>query len=378
MKNIYFDNAATGFPKSREVISAVASAMEICGNAGRSGHIYSENASKTLYDCREKLAFTFGSVPENVVLCSNATMALNLALKGVGSGRRGAALISDLEHNSVRRPLFALSKNGVRTDVFRTDLHDDGETVKNFKEALKDDTSICVITHASNVCGRILPVEALAKEAKKKSKAIITVADASQTAGTFPISLENSDIDILCFPGHKGLYGPLGTGALIVNPKSEISFDTVIEGGSGISSEELTMPYLLPERMEAGTLNAPAFAGLSAACDKCSYCFEELTGMNRELIEGLRNVKKIKICGGPENDFEKFVPTTLINADGMTADALSDHLNMNGFCVRSGLHCSPLAHEKLGTIETGGVRISLGKNNRRSEIERLLKVLNDI
>ncbi len=367
----YFDNAATGFPKSKSVINEITKALSRCGNPGRSEHEYSVYASEVLYSVRETLAKFFSTDPENVILCPSSTYALNMAIKGLYKDN-SKIIISDLEHNSVYRPAIATGK----TCVFCTDIENDENTLYEFKKTITTDTSIAVVTHASNVCGRILPVEEMANSSHKNGT--LFILDASQTAGYIPIDLSNSNIDVVCIPGHKGFYGPMGTGALIVNPKSRLEFKTIIEGGAGSMSLEKTMPLNLPERLEAGTCNVHDFAGLNIALKECvfdkGYDFQKYIFT----INNLKKINNLTIYGYSEKNSNKYVPVILFNAKGIPSDKFSERLKDKGFCVRSGFHCSPLAHEKLQTGEFGAVRISIGKKNTFKECEELVYAINDI
>ena len=293
---IYFDNAATTLPKSKGALRAYKKAFQSCGNASRGGHPFAARASEHLYLCRERLAERFGTEPERVVLTMNATHAINLAVKGLI--REGDVLISDLEHNAVYRPLYALEKQGrIRIRVFHADLDDDEATVRRFRAALDENVRACVVTHASNICGRVLPLAALSEAARQAGVPLI--CDASQTAGHFDLQLrELPGVTALCMPGHKGLYGPLGTGALLVSPFFGGSFETLLEGGSGSFSADPEMPALLPERLEAGTMNAPAFAGLAAAVAEKSASGKE-EQIFSYLLSGLRETEGVTLYGAP-------------------------------------------------------------------------------
>ena len=263
---VYFDHAATGFPKSDTVLRAMAMAHRSMGNPGRSGHLPARLAEETVFRCRTKLAELFGSTPENVVLTAGATMALNLAVKGLYVP--GCEVVtSDLEHNAVMRPLYALrSAQEITLKQFHVDLASDEKTVRNFAYSVGKHTAMAVVTHGSNVCGRLLPIAEMRRQIDRED--FLLIVDCSQTAGHIPIDIRSLGADVICIPGHKGLYGPMGTGALICNPDRELRFRTVIEGGSGVLSLSPGMPDFLPERLEAGTPNVCGIAGLCAAAEE--------------------------------------------------------------------------------------------------------------
>lgn len=370
---IYFDNAATTLPKSKKALRAYKKAFQSCGNASRGGHPYAAHASELLYLCRERLAERFGTEPERVVLTMNATHAINLAIKGII--REGDVLISDLEHNAVYRPLYALEKQGcIRIRSFHVNIGDDEATVQNFQNALDENVRACVMLHASNICGRVLPLPALSEAAKQAGVPLI--CDASQTAGHFDLRLrELPGLTALCMPGHKGLYGPLGTGALLVSPYFEGVLETLLEGGSGSFSADPEMPALLPERLEAGTMNAPAFAALAAAVAEDGQTSKKEEQIFSYLLSGLRATSGVTLYGAPTREGMPYCPILLFNIDGKDSETVAAALAEADVCVRAGLHCSPLAHRALGTPDGGAVRISLSKHNTFGEAERFLAIL---
>ncbi len=376
---IYFDNAATGFPKSKEVISATEKAMKLSGNPGRSEHFYSIYSSEILYMTREKLAETFETTPERIVLCPSATYALNIAIKGLKK-TNSKVLISDMEHNSVIRAASADDT----TLIFQVDINNDENTINNFKNILfnhlysesgksDDCISVVALTHASNVCGRILPIEKIAKICNQNK--IPVVLDASQTAGYIPIKFSDSFVDVICIPGHKGFYGPMGTGALIVNPKSEIEFKTIIEGGTGIYSNDIHMPTNLPERLEAGTIGVHDFAGLLRAIQECTYTYKDMMDRYVYLLNEFKNIPEIILYGISYENIDKYMPIILFNVKNLSAQSFAQKLFENGICVRSGFHCSPLAHEKLKTGSHGAIRVSVGKTNSFKECKKLIDTI---
>lgn len=371
---IYFDNAATSMPKPKNVVCAITDAMKKCGNSGRGGHDFSLNAAKTVYLCRKKLADIFNTRPECVVFTASATEALNIAIKGTNRAG-GVTLISSFEHNSVMRPVNTLRRNGETVlRQFAVDTNDDTVTLDNFSSVSRSATNI-VVTHASNVCGRILPIKDLKKLAPADS---VFVLDASQTAGHIAMDIVDLGVDIICIPAHKGLFGPMGIGAMIINPYSDVIIEPLIEGGSGTDSKSPEMPELLPERLEAGTLNVGGIAGFSAALDLYRPDDSE-TLLFEYLLNNINESVDIMLYGiSPQSDLKKYVPVMLFNKKGYDCETLCSLLAEKGFALRAGFHCAPNAHRTLGTYDIGGVRISLSKNNTKREIDRFVNALSEI
>lgn len=367
---IYLDNGATGFPKSQYVLDAMKQAFLTCGNPSRGSHSLSRRGDELLYKCRVLLAKRFGTLPERVILTKNATEALNLAIKGLYP-RHGEVLTSDLEHNAVLRPLHALRTAGeITLKQFRTSLSDDGVTVENFRTAAGKTVSMAVVTHGSNVCGRVLPVKEMRKSVGRGD--FLMILDCSQTAGHLPIDITELGADVICIPGHKGLYGPMGTGALICHPTRPLAFRTLMEGGSGVLSRSLFMPEELPERLEAGTANVCGIAGLGAALEEFSFPKKEKALFAR-LLEGLKEKKGINVCGYCKGG--TYLPVVLFNKEGTDCEDLALELAEKEIAVRAGLHCAPAAHRTIGTGDLGGVRVSLGRSNREADIDALLEAL---
>ncbi len=371
---IYFDNAATTMPKPKAVINAMTAAMKNCGNSGRSGHTFSLNSAETVYNCRKKLANIFNTRPECVIFTSSATEALNIAIKGTNRAG-GVTLVSSMEHNSVMRPINTLRRNGETVmRQFLVDVKNDSVTCENFASVARSATNI-VVTHASNICGKILPINCLKSVAPDDA---VFILDASQTAGHIPIDIVELGVDIICIPAHKGLCGPMGVGALIVNPYSDVIIEPLIEGGTGTNSKTYEMPDEYPERLEAGTLNVCGIAGLSAALDEYRVESREYE-LFYELIDSMKGIVDIITYGAPDKKgAEDYVPVLLFNKNGVDCETLCDELNARGFALRAGFHCAPNGHKTLGTYDIGGVRLSLSKYNTRREIERFLAVLESL
>ena len=350
-----------------------------CGNPGRSGHRLSVKAAEKIYDCREEIAKFFGSSePTNVVFTLNATYAINIAIKAL-SKKFSHVLISDLEHNSVLRPVNELKKNGITYDIFNVYPGNDEMTLRSIKAKIKPTTDMIVCTHVSNICNITLPIEKIGKLCKERNLKFIV--DMSQSAGSHKININEVCADVLCSPGHKGLFGPQGTGFMIFADKyakEEYIKKTsaVISGGSGVFSSEVEMPQFLPERFEAGTLPTPSIAGL---CEGVKFVrqktpeeiFSHVSKLCKRTTEMLSSIKNVEVYA-KEGGFGQ---TVLFNVKNISCDNVADYLNQNDICVRSGLHCSPLGHRKLGTLSKGAVRVSFSIFNEPLETERLYKVL---
>lgn len=377
---VYFDNAATTFPKPARVREAVLEAMERYGaNPGRSGHRLSMAAAVKVYETREALAEFFGAeTVEDVVFTSNCTHALNFAIKG--TLRQGDhVIISDLEHNSVLRPVHALASKGIITyDVAEVSEDDDEKTVDAFRKLINPRTKLIACTHGSNVWGLRLPLDKLGKLSQEYD--ILFMVDAAQTSGVVPIDMAKSKIDFLCTAGHKSLYGPSGTGVLITPLGS--AMDTCFEGGTGSMSGDFGQPSGMPERLESGTVNTSGIIGLGAGV---SYVREkgieriygESMRIGRVIYEGLSSISGVTLyTRGFENG--RHLPVISFNIDGMVSEDVTGELSEKGFATRGGLHCAPLAHSKMGTFEFGAVRISVGSFNTAAQAKKLLSAINGL
>lgn len=374
---IYLDNAATTFPKPAAVTDEVCRCMrEYCGNPGRSGHRLSMAAAEKIYCCREELAdFFAASDPTRVVFTNNCTSALNLALKGL-CGKGFNVITSDLEHNSVRRPLERLAKDGKITFSCFPALVGDTDPSRICREIasrIRPDTRVVAVTAASNVCSAVLPLYEIGQICRRRG--LILIVDGAQGAGHVPIDMKAMNISMLAIPGHKGLYGPQGSGALILGDGIEL--DTLTEGGSGSASYDPEMPSESPERYEAGTLSTPAIAGLyegvrmvkQIGIRKISAHDKELFRVCHSLLTSLPGIRVI----APE--YEGSVISFI--CDRLPCDGIAEELDRRGICVRSGLHCSPWAHEALGTPD-GTVRVSFSIFNTVNDVEALYLALRDI
>ena len=376
---IYFDNAATTFPKPREVISAMQDCAENwCGNAGRGSHRLALKSAEAIYAARERIASLFGGEVERVAFTMNTTYALNMAIKGI-MGRGGHVLISDMEHNSVFRPIARLARDRrISYDIYPT--HKDGlplstnEIISGIIARLRPETRLVCAIHTSNICSYSLPISEIGALCRRHG--IFFCVDAAQGAGHSDINMRRDSIDLLCMPGHKGLYSPQGVGILMLG--DGISLDTLIEGGNGVSSLEAYMGSILPERHEGGTLPTPAIVGLSAGIDFLrSVGISSVSAHEKALWQktftGLCSIDGIRI-------YSKDDPggVLLFNIDGMHPDEVGDALSERGFCLRTGYHCAPLAHKTLKTGEGGALRISFSVFNTEREVDLLINAVSEI
>ncbi|SCI29141.1 aminotransferase class V-fold PLP-dependent enzyme [Romboutsia sp. Marseille-P6047] len=375
---IYLDNAATTFPKPESVYNAISDCMKnYCANPGRAGHKLSMRAAREIYDARENIAKLFNiDNPMNIIFTSNATDSLNLAIKG-SVNENDHIITTSMEHNSVIRPIKALEAYGVENTVVNCDEHG-FLNVKELEKAIKPNTKLIVTTHASNVCGTLVDIKKVGEIAKKHN--ILYLVDASQTAGVYNIDIKEMNIDMLAAPGHKCLFGPQGTGILYI--KEGLNINILKEGGTGSKSEDLFQPNLVPDKYESGTHNTPGIAGLNAGVkfileegidkireheeDLCQYMMDRLNEVPNVIIYGPNNVKEKAAV----------IALNLGNMDSGEVTFLLD--SQYDIAVRSGIHCSPLAHMTLGTLEQGVVRFSLGYFNTKEEIDKVINALKEI
>ncbi|MGL5756345.1 MAG: aminotransferase class V-fold PLP-dependent enzyme [Paraclostridium sp.] len=375
---IYLDNAATTFPKPRQVYEAVLDCMENYGaNPGRAGHKLAMRAGREIYECRENIAKLLNVTnPMSIIFTHNATDSLNLAIKGVV--KSGDHIITtSVEHNSVIRPIKALEKKGIENTIVKCDKY--GQlNPEDIKKAIKPNTKLIVTTHASNVCGTIIDIESVGSIAKENN--ILYLVDASQTLGVYDVDVQKINVDMIAAPGHKCLLGPQGTGILYI--REGIDVNILKEGGTGSNSEELFQPNMMPDRYESGTHNTPGLAGLNAGVkfvletgiDKIREHEEQLC---EYMLKKLKEVPDIKIYG--PMDSKKRAAVISINIGDIDSGELTFILDdMYDIETRSGIHCSPLAHETLGTLRQGTVRFSLGYFNTEEEIEKTVEALKEI
>ena len=367
---IYLDNAATSFPKPRQVVHEVVNCIEkYCGNPGRSSHKLSLAALDKIFEVREAISdFLDNDRCENVVFTPNATFALNLVIKGLIT-KKCHCIISDLEHNSVIRPLKKrLKEVGGELSVFDTDL----PLCDAILPLIRDDTEIVICTLCSNVTGKFVNLSEISEIARKRNLKL--VLDASQYVGHSPLKLSGVYYTALCTAGHKNLFGIQGSGFAIINDCK--FFDTLIEGGSGVDTFSADMPKLLPERYEAGTLSTPAIASVGAGINYINEVSVEaiekkLIYLTKLLEYELRSIPTVEIYGA-NNGIVSF------NMSDYTSSYVSNILDKHGIATRGGFHCAPIIHQKLGTEDRGVVRVSLSYFNTEKEIYTLSKILRKI
>ena len=374
---IYFDNAATTLPKPREVIEAVAQAMCSMGNAGRGAHTATLGASRIIYDTREKLARFFGAEsPKQIVFTSNSTEALNTALKGtLNPGDHVVTTV--LEHNSVLRPLYELEKTGVGLTFAGCD--EKGRVCyEEIEKAVRGNTRAIVCTHASNLTGNLVNIRRIGELAR--SRGLLFIVDASQTAGVFPIDVQDMKIDILCFTGHKGLMGPQGTGGMYVREGAAVR--PLKTGGSGVQTYSREHPKEMPTALEAGTLNGHGIAGLGAAVELLEAAgLDKIRAYEQELMrlfyEGVKEIPGVRVYG----DFsqkERCAIVALNIGDYDSAEVSDELLVTYGIATRAGGHCAPLMHKALGTVEQGAVRFSFSWHNTKEEVETAVRAIREL
>lgn len=365
---IYFDNSATTYPKPKSVYKTASEAMiRYGGNPGRSGHKLSAKSGEMVFATREKLSRLFNADEQNCVFTLNCTEALNIAIKGIAK-LGGHFVITDLEHNSVARPVHSLAKKGVCEYTVAKTFDDDALTYESIRASLQKNTIAVIMTACSNVTGNVLPFEHIATLCNQRN--IPLILDVAQAGGTIPIDLK-SGINIICGAGHKGLYGLMGSGFMITDGRYELN--TFIEGGTGSLSSELDTPDFLPDRFEAGTPNAVGIASLGAGID-----FVQTVGLERiynhevrlkeRFIANLEKYKDIKMYYSENNG-----TIVSFNIENIDSQSLASRLSDNGFALRGGIHCSYLAHKKLGTLQTGTVRFSPSYFNNETQVDALCR-----
>lgn len=372
---VYLDNAATTGVKPKSVILAVTSALNnMSVNPSRGGYAKSIKASEMVFDCRKLLKDLFGASSENCVcFVGSCTQAINTVLYGnLKNGDH--IIISSLEHNAVARTVYRLYKDrGVQFSVADIDMESDEKTVKNFTQKIRPNTKMIVTTAASNVVGIKIPLKRLGEICKSMN--ILFCVDAAQVAGVSRIDVKEMNIDFLCIAAHKGLYAPMGIGVLIAEKPIE---NVLITGGTGVNSIDLIQPEELPERIESGTLNLPGIAGLKAGVEfvknkgseniekyehsLCGYAFNKLSGIGSKVYGGVPDIRT-------------HAPVLSFNIGSYHSEEIGRYLDKNDIAVRCGLHCSPMAHKSLGTLERGTVRISPSVFNSKQDIDKLIFAL---
>lgn len=372
---IYFDNAATTYPKPASVLNSTINALKYYSfNSGRGGYRQSIKSAEMIYSVREKVATMFGGVPENVIFTKNCTDSLNMAIKG--SVRENEHIvISSLEHNSVSRVVEALKKDKNISYSIADFSYDENETVSDFENAINDNTSLVVCMHSSNVFGVSFPIKKIGMLCKNKG--IRFIVDAAQGAGLADINIKRDNIDILCAPGHKCLMGNMGTGFMLVG--DNVKLNPILQGGTGSESLSMLQPNFTPDRYEVGTLNNSGIISLGKGIDyinmigRDNLYIHELR-LSQMIYEMLDNNKKIMLYTKyPE--YNKTMPIISFNVKDYNSEKVASILADNDICTRAGFHCSPLAHKHFNTIDFGTVRISVGVFNNEKECKTLNNVI---
>lgn len=376
---IYLDHAATSWPKPPAVTEAVINAMlNDAANPGRGSHAMAVRASRILFETRKHLAKLFNiKNPNDIAFTSNTTMSLNMAIKGwLKPGDH--VIATSVEHNSVRRPLYYLEQT-IGIEVTYVESDERGFlNLDDVANAIRPNTTLAVVNHSSNLLGTIMPVAEIAELTKKHG--IKLLVDAAQSAGIIPVDVRAMGIDMLAFPGHKGLLGPQGTGGLYINP--ELDLVPLLHGGTGSQSEAREQPQVRPDRYEAGTQNTPGLAGLKAGVQ---YVLNETVQkihtkewtLTQRLLEGLKSVNGVKLMG-PDLG-EQRTGIVAFNLTGVDPSELSFILDQHyRIAVRAGFHCTPLAHACAGTTETGAIRASVGVFTTNGEIDTLTMAIKEI
>ena len=367
---IYLDNSATTLIKPPQVAQAVYDAINTMGNSGRGAYNSSISSSMVLYETRELIAEMFNlHYPEQVAFTLNATEALNTAINGLIS-YNDHIITTELEHNSVLRPLYRLEEKGTELTIIKANDWGNINYI-DIEKAIKSNTKAIVCTHCSNLTGNVLDIAKIGEICKRHN--ILFILDASQSAGIFDIDMEKQNIDVVCFTGHKSLYGPQGTGGICI--KKGVNISPLKVGGSGIKTFEKTAPSSMPEHIEAGTVNSHSIAGLKAGLE-----FIQKTGISKirekenMLVDlfynSIKNIKDIKIYG----DFstKERGPIVSLNLGNYSSSSVSDELfERFEIATRSGGHCAPLMHKALSTEKQGAVRFSFSYFNTKDEVLRI-------
>ncbi|HOR87166.1 MAG TPA: aminotransferase class V-fold PLP-dependent enzyme [Bacillota bacterium] len=375
---IYFDNAATTFPKPETVYRAMDNCQRtFCANPGRGGHKLSLQSGRVILEARELLADLFNSgSPERIILTYNATEALNLALKGFLK-RGNHVITTSMEHNSVVRPLKTLEKRGVDTTIVQCNEYGEID-ISDIEKEIKKETVLIVSTHASNVVGTILPITDIGNLAKKYG--LDFLVDASQTAGLYEIDVNKMNISMLAFTGHKSLMGSQGTGGLYI--KKGLELEPLMEGGTGSKSESLYQPDIMPDRFESGTRNTPGIAGLCAGIGfinskGINNIREHEQNLTKYFMDGIRDMGSVRIYG--TKSAGRQAPVVSINIGDVGSSEVSYVLDQEfDIMTRPGLHCAPLAHKTLGTMDQGTVRFSFGYFNTKEQIDEAITAIEKI
>ncbi len=374
---IYLDNAATTMRKPQEVIDAVMLAMGSMGNAGRGVNDASLSASRLIYDTRERLCRMFGGTdPRQVVFTCNSTESLNIAIRGL-LNPGDHVITTMLEHNSVLRPLYDLEAKGTSLTIIESDRSGNFD-IEDMKKAVRPETKMIVCTNGSNLTGNYVELKPIGEFARERG--ILFVVDASQTAGVFPINVEEMKIDVLCFTGHKGLLGPQGTGGMYV--REGVNIRPLKAGGTGVQTYSKSQPVQMPTALEAGTLNGHGIAGLHAALGYIEeHGIDAIRKREQELMrrfyEGVKDIENVTVYGDFDT-MDRCAIVTLNIGDYDSSEVSDELLTGYGISTRSGGHCAPLMHKALGTVEQGAVRFSFSHYNTDEEVDAAVKAVQEL
>ena len=374
---IYLDNAATTMRKPQEVIDAVMLAMGSMGNAGRGVNDASLSASRLIYDTRERLCRMFGGTdPRQVVFTCNSTESLNIAIRGL-LNPGDHVITTMLEHNSVLRPLYDLEAKGTSLTIIESDRSGNFD-IEDMKRAVRPETKMIVCTNGSNLTGNYVELKPIGEFARERR--ILFVVDASQTAGVFPINVEEMKIDVLCFTGHKGLLGPQGTGGMYV--REGVNIRPLKAGGTGVQTYSKSQPVQMPTALEAGTLNGHGIAGLHAALGYIEeHGIDAIRKREQELMrrfyEGVKDIENVTVYGDFDT-MDRCAIVTLNIGDYDSSEVSDELLTGYGISTRSGGHCAPLMHKALGTVEQGAVRFSFSHYNTDEEVDAAVKAVREL
>lgn len=375
----YFDNAASSWPKPKEVSEAMVRCVEeYAANPGRGSHELAVRASRVLFETRKHLAKLFHiNNPNDIVFCSNATHALNLAIKGFVK-RKDHVITSMVEHNSVRRPLEYLKRTR-EVQVTYVKADEKGMVdVSELRRSIRPNTRLMVINHSSNLLGTVMPIADIAEVCRERG--IRLLVDAAQTAGAYPIDVRKLGIDMLAFPGHKGLMGPQGTGGLYISP--DVELEPLFHGGTGSQSEALDQPDVRPDRYESGTHNTPGIAGLNEGVkfvlrETVEAIHRKEWELSQRLMEGLMEISGVQVLGPALGENKTGIVSFRMNK--VEASELAFILDQSfRIAVRAGFHCAPLAHSTAGTMETGAVRASVGYFTTWEEVDYFIRSVKEI
>lgn len=378
---VYLDNAATSYPKPKEVHNSILNHLiNIGSNPGRGSSTSSFESNKIVFSCRNTLMefFKFNK-PENVIFTSNITSSLNMLIKGVVKDG-WHVITSSMDHNASLRPLYSLEKSGkIQLDVLQCSKNGILD-IKDFESKLKDNTKLVVLSHASNIIGSIQPLEKIGEICKRKG--IYFIIDSAQTAGVLPLDFMKLNCNALAFTGHKSLLGPQGIGGFIIDDKLNEDVLPLLEGGTGSLSSDIAQPNFLPDKFESGTMNTPGIAGLLAGINYInktglSYIKEHEEYLCQKFIDDILNIPSIEVYGF--KDASKRTSTISVNSSKIDNSELGFILDTNyGIITRTGLHCAPLAHKSIGTFPNGAIRFSFGLFNDIKDVNYAVNALNTI